>query len=151
MNCDNGVGTDCPVTSSEESSESNESNKSSSNECDSSGSSDSSDSSNSSDSKCNSLENGNGEPSICSGVADLEVRANPSECGSFYLCMLEIGLPVMCPPGLWFNPMLRTCVQPGSFCTSTLPCDNGVGGGCTDITTEDPIITPTHASVTITY
>lgn len=132
--CDNGVGTNCPNSSEE----SNESNK-----CkDSSGSSDSLDSN---ESGCNESGGGSGS-SICSGMADLDVIANPSACGTFYLCMFEIGLPVECPFGMWFNPDSRICMLPGSFCTSNSSCDNGVGNGCTATTTEEPIIIPEHST-----
>lgn len=169
--CDNGVGSECANNSESSESHSNEtkesiesnsnestSKESNSFECDSdeskSSESNKSDSSDSSDSKSDSRsrndsrckDNGGGITGVCAGKSDLDVTANPLRCGSFYLCMMQVGLPVECPHGQWFNPNSRICTTPGSFCTSTLPCDNGHGSGCTNVTTEDPIITPTHST-----
>lgn len=152
--CDNGVGNNCRDSgesngSGSGSSSSNESGNGGGNtgECNGSGECGGGEITEAPEHSTTTTQGGPIETWICQGMANLKVTPNPYECGTFYLCMGGIGLPVQCPWQEWFNPTSQACEAPGNFCTPTGPCDNGIGDNCS--TTEDPIITPTHSTAAI--
>ncbi|EAT48380.1 AAEL000585-PA, partial [Aedes aegypti] len=55
---------------------------------------------------------------ICDDVADGHLSPHHTFCNEFFLCVREIGWPLICPPGLWFNEEEQTCSIGG-----TVSCD----------------------------
>ncbi|XP_065076078.1 uncharacterized protein LOC135699719 [Ochlerotatus camptorhynchus] len=55
---------------------------------------------------------------ICNDVVDGHLAPHHTFCNEFFLCVREIGWPVICPPGLWFDEEEQTCSLGG-----TVKCD----------------------------
>ncbi|XP_055605885.1 uncharacterized protein LOC129754051 [Uranotaenia lowii] len=53
-------------------------------------------------------------PGICNGVADGRQVLNPRACNHFYMCVDQVGYPLVCPANLWFDEEQQICSPPGS-------------------------------------
>ncbi|XP_062713076.1 uncharacterized protein LOC109421758 isoform X2 [Aedes albopictus] len=57
---------------------------------------------------------------ICNDVQDGHLAPHHTFCNEFFLCVREVGWPLICPLGLWFDEAEQTCSIGG-----TVPCDLG--------------------------
>ncbi|XP_058064606.1 LOW QUALITY PROTEIN: uncharacterized protein LOC131214247 [Anopheles bellator] len=51
-------------------------------------------------------------PGICNEVYEERLVLHPRFCNQYYICSNQIGIPVICPTGLWFSEDTQSCVSP---------------------------------------
>ncbi|XP_050091536.1 uncharacterized protein LOC126575067 [Anopheles aquasalis] len=54
-------------------------------------------------------------PGICNGVENNRFVLHPLFCNEYYLCVGEIGFPIICPTGLWFDETREVCGDPADI------------------------------------
>ncbi|XP_053690710.1 uncharacterized protein LOC128739258 [Sabethes cyaneus] len=53
-------------------------------------------------------------PGICTNVADGVLVQHPLHCNQYYLCAGQVGVPTICPVGLWFDELNQICSNPAN-------------------------------------
>ncbi|XP_055544551.1 uncharacterized protein LOC129729757 [Wyeomyia smithii] len=51
-------------------------------------------------------------PGICTDVTDGVLVRHPLDCNQYYLCVGQVGVPTICPTGLWFDEPNQMCSNP---------------------------------------
>ncbi|XP_001848668.2 uncharacterized protein LOC6038983 [Culex quinquefasciatus] len=76
-------------------------------------------------------------PGICDNTEDNELVLHPYFCNTYYICVGQIGTPVVCPSGMWFDAERRICADP-----LDVSCPHGPTGAARCRMEEDFALVP---------
>ncbi|XP_058825804.1 uncharacterized protein LOC131685836 [Topomyia yanbarensis] len=78
-------------------------------------------------------------PGICDGVKDNELVLHPYFCNTYFICIGEVGTPVVCPSGMWFDRERQICGDPAD-----ISCPHGPAGAARCRSEENLALVPSN-------